>query len=166
MIDIRHTNAFLLGVSAVLLISLIPGGPIENRDFSHHSPLILTSFNTFLTLLGMGSLLLIPVCLQGLRFAGTLSMTAGLSYFVVYIIDLVGLFPQTPSAMPLALFSIEVTGSLVALLLLWAGWHLRRSSEQNPQSTTPIPPWQTALLVFIGIALVIFATYSAMQSAA
>ena len=48
--------AVLLVVSSFLLAILVPGGPIETRSFSHISPLILGSFNTFLTLLGMLSL--------------------------------------------------------------------------------------------------------------
>lgn len=165
-IDIRHTNAFLLGLSALLLMSLVPGGPIENRDFSHIAPWVLTAFNTFLTLLGMGSLLVIPLCLKGLRLGGSLAMLAALSYFVVYVIDLLGLFPQTPSTMPLALFSIEVVGSLIALPLFWAGRQLRQLSDAAGQQHTALKPWQVVVLTLTGIAVVIFATYSAMQSAA
>ena len=40
-IDRRYTVSVLLIVSALLLSSLIPGGPVEHRDFSHIHPIIL-----------------------------------------------------------------------------------------------------------------------------
>ncbi|WP_035526735.1 hypothetical protein [Haliea salexigens] len=48
----------LLVLSGIALSSLVPGGPIENRDFSHIAPVVLLVFNIFLTALGLGSFLL------------------------------------------------------------------------------------------------------------
>ena len=161
----RYSSAVLLGLSAALLISLVPGGPIENRDFSHISPLILTAFNVFLTVLGIGSLLLIPLCLKRFKVAGTLSMFVAASYLVVYLIDLFAIFPQTPTPMSQALFSVEVLGSIVSLPLLWAGWQLRCMNTKTTPEAKLLTPRQTALLILVSVAIVIFATWSAMHSA-
>lgn len=55
MKSVPSVTAALLLLSAVLLGVLVPGGPIETRNFSHISPWILGSFNTFLTSLDLGS---------------------------------------------------------------------------------------------------------------
>lgn len=54
---INDTNriAILLYTSFLLLSSLIPGGPIETRSFSHIDSEVLLAFNTFLTLVALGS---------------------------------------------------------------------------------------------------------------
>ena len=54
----HHQAAFWLIVSVGLLSSLIPGGPVENRDFSHIHAGVLGAFNIFLTVLDLGSLVL------------------------------------------------------------------------------------------------------------
>ena len=144
----------------------MPGGPIENRDFSHISPLILTAFNVFLTALGMGSLLLILLCLKRFRVAGTLSIIAAASYLLVYLIDLLGIFPQTPTPMSQALLCVEVLGSIVALPLMWVGWQLSRTNSDTAHEVKTLSSVQISLLIIVSLAIVIFATWSAMHSAA
>ena len=61
MISKRYWIAGLLALSAISLSLLVPGGPIETRSFSHINPIILASFNTFLTTLSILSLLLVQV---------------------------------------------------------------------------------------------------------
>lgn len=53
---INYIIPALLIVSAVNLALMIPGGFVEMRDFSTYSSLVLGLFNTFLTILGLGSL--------------------------------------------------------------------------------------------------------------
>ncbi|MEL6930545.1 MAG: hypothetical protein AAFO95_18205, partial [Cyanobacteria bacterium J06600_6] len=47
--SIKYGVPALLALSSGLLTSLVPGGLIETRSFAHINPLILGSFNTFLT---------------------------------------------------------------------------------------------------------------------
>ena len=107
----------LLLLSAVSLTSLVPGGPIETRDFSHISPLVLGSFNIFLTTLSLTSFLLLYFVWQRQRWAFVASGIWGIGYFLVYVLDLARWFPVSPDAMPPALFAIEVFGTILSIPL-------------------------------------------------
>ena len=104
-------------LSAVSLTSLVPGGPIETRDFSHISPLVLGSFNIFLTTLSLTSFLLLYFVWQRQRWAFVASGIWGIGYFLVYVLDLARWFPVSPDAMPPALFAIEVFGTILSIPL-------------------------------------------------
>ena len=54
----RHLVALLLALSAINLALMIPGGFVETRDFSAYPASVLAAFNIFLTVLGLGSLVL------------------------------------------------------------------------------------------------------------
>jgi hypothetical protein len=54
-----YSAPVLLLLSTLLFWTLIPGGPVETRRFSHLSPFILGSFNKFLAVLGLGSLVVV-----------------------------------------------------------------------------------------------------------
>ena len=108
---IEYALAGLLGLSAVLLGMLIPGGPIENRDFSYIPPITLGIFNVFLTVLGIGSLAIVYFAFLGSKIAIMSSALCGISYFLVYALDLKKIFPVSPDKMPRSLFWIEVLGS-------------------------------------------------------
>ena len=72
----------LLVLSGIALSSLVPGGPIENRDFSHIAPVVLLVFNIFLTALGLGSFLLVAGLMPGMaaNFLGSGELPAGLCH--------------------------------------------------------------------------------------
>jgi len=161
----QHTVSFLLLVSGLLLSSLVPGGPIENRDFSHINAGILLIFNIYLTVLGLGSFVLIPYVLGSGRYASMLGALAGLSYLVVYGVDLLGWFPETPSEMSTLLLSIELVGMAVALPLLYVSNQLPRNGSFGAHrgiSHWTDPKW--LLLGIAGIVIVMFATWSAMAT--
>ena len=83
-----HTQTALwLLVSAALLTSLIPGGPIENRDFSHIHPGILSLFNVFLTTLDLGSIPLAYFAAKGRSWALKGAFAAAVAYFGVFAVD-------------------------------------------------------------------------------
>ncbi|QUN06373.1 hypothetical protein KDN34_02590 [Shewanella yunxiaonensis] len=156
----------LLGTSAVLLGLLIPGGPIETRDFSHISPMTLGIFNVFLTVLGIGSLALIYFSFIGSEIAVIMAAICGVSYFLVYALDLAKIFPVSPNKMPRALFWIEVIGlilsipltllSLIYLLLPTEGAGI---SEVSPSTML----LGLVAVIVVGAGIVIFATKSAMR---
>lgn len=168
---IQYGAPVLLALSSVLLTSLVPGGLIETLSFAHINPIILGSFNTFLTSLSLLSLLLIYFVWQRQRWAYAASTIVGLSYFLVYVLDLGRLFPVSPDAIPPALFAIEVLGTIVSLpLMLISVQGLRFSKEQSISGTqmgrSPFDQIKKVATVIaitlLGIGIITFATRSAM----
>lgn len=153
----------LLIVSTVNLTLMIPGGFIESRDFSHISPIILGGFNIFLTTLGMLSLFLIYFINKKQKWAFKASFICGLSYFIVYTIDLLGIFPKTPTAMPLLLLVLEILGTILSIPLMYYSF-LRIKMAGNEQKTmlNKYVYFFIILATLIGVGIIIFATKSAM----
>lgn len=75
----KYSIAILLLLSCGLLGVLVPGGFVETRDFSHINPFVLGSFNAFLTLLVMISLLIIYYLLQDINWAYIVAAICSLS---------------------------------------------------------------------------------------
>jgi len=99
----KNIVSALLLLSFVLLAVLVPGGPIETRNFTHINPVILGALNTFLTLLGIVSILLVYFISKEKKWAFIVSAICGISYFLVYALDLGKIFPVSPDSMPQAL---------------------------------------------------------------
>ena len=163
---IGYTIAGLLVLSAVLLGLLIPGGPIENRNFSHIAPTILGIFNTFLTVLGIASLPLAYFSIGAGNIALIASAVCGISYFLVYALDLTTIFPVSPDKMPRALFIIEVLGFIIAIpLTFFSLYYLtlpRAGITEMDLSSSTINSIFVVVLI-IGIGVIIFATKAAMR---
>lgn len=153
----------LLAASAVNLTFMIPGGYIESRDFSHISPIILGGFNIFLTTLGMVSLFLVYFINKKQKWALKAAFVCGLSYFIVYTIDLAGIFPKSPTAMPFLLLILETLGTVLAIPLIYFA-SLKTTVINNEKKTTlnKYIYWLIGLAIFVGIGIIIFATKSAM----
>ncbi|MEO1341454.1 MAG: hypothetical protein AAFV28_10025 [Cyanobacteria bacterium J06635_13] len=170
--SVKYGVPALLALSSGLLTSLVPGGFIETRSFAHINPVILGGFNTFLTTLSLASLLLVYFAWQEYRWAYVTSFIAGLSYFLVYVLDLGKLFPVSPDAMPTALLTIEILGTIVSLpLMLVSGWGIQHSAKQlaqdkNPQLNLDLAGKKQIFIAIgitlIGLGIIIFATRSAM----
>lgn len=177
----HHQVTALLVLSAILLASLIPGGPIENRDFSHIHTGILAGFNIFLTALNLGTFALTYSVIKQLAWANTAVFLAAVSYFIVYAIDLAQIFPRSPTPMSQALSLIEVLGMCAAVPLMYLSWPYTPFSSQNSQhqerdvnsdvsenESTPITGFRMALmavLIALGVGIIFFATDSAMNPA-
>jgi hypothetical protein len=169
----KHWVAGLLGFSGLALSLLVPGGPIETRSFSHINSLTLGAFNTFLTVLGLGSLLLIYFVLRSERWAIFVAAVCGLSYLGVYGLDLAQVFPVSPDAMPPALFAIEVLGTVISFPLIalsiqaLRGLNPKMSVASSPSTDLSLS-WKMlqALMVIslgmIALGIMAFATRSAM----
>ena len=82
----------LLVASALNLALMIPGGFVETRDFSAYPSIVLGAFNVFLTVLGLGSLVLAYTITKAGR-GHSWSALAGLSFVGVYLLDLGRIFP-------------------------------------------------------------------------
>lgn len=143
---------------------MIPGGFIESRDFSHISPIILSGFNTFLTVLGLSSLFIAYFNFRNHSWARYVSTLCGLSYLTVYAIDLLKIFPKTSSPFPLPLLILEIIGILLTLPLIYY--------SSIDKATTDIPQriqkrrmyYILAGAIIIGIGIIIFATQAAMTA--
>ncbi|MCI5108123.1 MAG: hypothetical protein MRY76_15575 [Pseudomonadales bacterium] len=155
----RALSALLL-ISAILLISLAPGGPIETRDFSHIPAAVLALFNVFLTVLGLGSILLAWL-LFSRQCRWYWPFLAGASYFLVYGLDLLTIFPESPTAMNQALWAIEVAGMIVALpVMILSGFFMQSNDSSRSQEQVPVAIILGAGLA--GLVIVAFTTISAM----
>ncbi len=154
---------YLLGISALNLALMIPGGFIESRDFSHISPIILLTFNIFLTLLGMISLLIIYFVIKKQKWALNIAFVCGFSYFVVYIIDLIKLFPKSPTPMPLLLLLLEVLGSFLAIaLMFYSALSIKIFSEKTEVSINKKIYLLIIFVILLSIGIIFFATNAAM----
>ena len=151
--------AILLALSAVNLALMIPGGFVETRDFSAYPPLVLAAFNIFLAVLGLGALVLAWRTLRsGIRTAW--SWAAAFGFAGVYLFDLFKIFPVTPVPMSEPLAALEWIGTALACLLGAALVGTRTAVARGPAKRQPIG--QVLLLTTAGIAIVAFATQSAM----
>lgn len=162
----RHTKIInlLLIISAINLILMVPGGFIESRDFSHISSIVLGTFNVFLTSLGMVSLFLAYFIYKKQKWAVWTAFIAGLSYFIVYTIDLAEIFPKSPTKMPLSLFSLEIIGTVMAFPIMYYSVKQLKQLEKNNSKLLLNKSiyWLIGIASLIGLGIIIFATKSAM----
>lgn len=156
----------LLVIAFLTLASLIPGGPIETRDFSHISPILLSAFNFFLTVLGLGSLVFAYFVHLKDKWGVVGSLIAGISYFAVYTFDLARIFPVSPTPMSLLLNLIEISSVVVALGIVVISVILLLIQDSfNPASPPNLLPQHNLSYLVIGIALTIaIALYATLSS--
>ena len=157
----RHLVALLLALSAINLALMIPGGFVETRDFSAYPASVLAGFNIFLTVLGIGSLVLAWLTWRG-GVRRLLSWAAAIGFAGVYLLDLFKIFPVTPVPMSNLLETLEWAGTGLAVLLGVAllGAEERETALVSRESS--IPRWLTIVLAACGIGIVVFATIAAM----
>ncbi len=113
----------LLIVLILLFGLLVPGGPVENRDFSHMAssdPLNLFNlFNAFLIIFLMTIIAMIFYTQTHERWTYYVSILIGITFIFIASIDLAGIFPTSPTPMSTPLMTIEVIDSWIALLVIW-----------------------------------------------
>lgn len=162
----KHTKIInsLLIISAINLTLMIPGGFIESRDFSHISSIILGGFNVFLTTLGMVSLFLVYFIYKKQKWAVYTAFITGVSYFIVYTIDLAKIFPKSPTPMSSTLFYLEILGTIIAIPIMFYSVKKLKELENNNSKLLLNKSiyWLTVIAGLIGLGIIIFATKSAM----
>lgn len=114
-----------------MLASLIPGGPIETRDFSHLSPQTSQAFNACLTMLGIASIVVGALVWFRWRWTYILAGLLSLGYIAVYVLDLAEIFPVSPSPMPQLLWLIEWMGTILALITIYYVIHALRGTDAS-----------------------------------
>ena len=81
----------LLTLMILLLATLVPGGPVENRDFSHmmsSDPLnAFNLFNAFLIIILLITITMIFYTQTREKWAYRVSLFLGISYFITFSID-------------------------------------------------------------------------------
>ena len=156
----RAIAAFVL-LSALNLALMVPGGIVETRSFPDYSVTVLAAFNVFLTVLGLGSLILGYRILRSGQ-AGAMPLFAGIGYVAVYGLDLAEIFPVSAAPMSLALFTMEWTGTVLgAALIALSVAHLARGGSGAADRPALSAPTIGALVV-LTLGIVVFATWSAM----
>lgn len=167
-INRKYSIIVLSILSSGLLAILVPGGAIETRGFEHINPLALLTFNIFLTLLVMVSILNIYYLFRDEKWAYTVATFYGVAYFLVYILDLGQIFPVSTDPMSYTLFSIEVLGSVVSIPLIFLSIKERSIPNLRQEQTTKRQPYSKKLIYFalvlflLSLGIIAFATKSAM----
>lgn len=157
---LSRTVALLLALSAVNLALMVPGGLVETRSFPGYSVVVLIAFNVFLTVLGLGGLILSwRVWRSGA--VGALSPVAGFAFTAVYLADLLEVFPVSTIPMPPLLATLEIIGTVLGIAL--SGFGSRAVMQRNYHDTGQfrLPPGALALLAALSVGIVIYATLAA-----
>lgn len=153
--------AILLVLGTINLALMIPGGTVETRSFPEYGVAVLTAFNTFLTLLGLGSLILAYWTFQTKR-ASVLSILAGVAFVAVYILDLANIFPVATEPMSKTLAAMEWIGTLISLAIIAVGLSAVFAQDSSAGPVRKLPMWLVVVLAGVTFAIVVFATVSAM----
>jgi len=113
----------LVAICLLLLIfsfaTLVPGGPIENRDFSHLSPQVFWGFNAFLLGLGFVSLIVIFLAWQGKKSAFWTAIIVAWLFVGVFILDWSKVFPTSPDPMGFGLCLMEIIDFILCVYILF-----------------------------------------------
>ena len=104
----------LLLILVASFITLVPGGPVETRDFSHLGGAVFWGFNVFLIALGLAAIGAGIVLRRGSRLAARIAIAVSWGYIFVVLLDLGHVFPVSPDPIPLLLGLIEILDAILA----------------------------------------------------
>ena len=152
----------------ILLVSLIPGGPIENRDFSHLNPLAVWLYNGLLTVLGFGTLVLAFFMILGKRYAFRMGVFVGLAWLILTLFDLLQIFPTSPTPMSFLLFSIELSIIILSIIATLCSYKAMKTMDHNshPAPVLRRRIWLIAgpIILILGAIAIIYASLSIIYS--
>jgi hypothetical protein len=115
LIDYRKAVAICLLALLLSFATLVPGGPIENRDFSHMDGLAYWGFNAFLISLSLAGFLSVYFVWRGRRAAYWAAIVVGWLFVAVVALDLGHVFPVSPDPTGFALGMIMIADGILAL---------------------------------------------------
>lgn len=107
--------SIVLFLNVTLLAILVPGGPIENRDFSKLKGVVFWGFNVFLVSLGILTFWTSYIVLKDLSYAAMMIKVVSVGYGLVYALDLAMIFPKSPTKMSKALMLLEIINLSLAI---------------------------------------------------
>lgn len=114
----RRNNPVVAVCLLVLLLSfssLVPGGPIENRDFFHLSDAVFWGFNAFLITLGLVGFATIYFVWKGRRWAYWTAIVVGWLFIGVVALDLGKIFPISPDPTGFVLGLVMIVDAILAM---------------------------------------------------
>jgi len=115
MLNINSPSRLVAGFLGALIVSfatLVPGGLIETRDFSHLDPIVFWGFNAFLIGLAIGGLGTLYFLWKNHHQAYKFAIAIAWLYIVVFILDWAQVFPVSSDSMSVALCGIEIFGAV------------------------------------------------------
>ena len=167
MMPARRLTPLILILATLSLIPLIPGGPIENRSFGHIPVPVLVAFNAFITVTVLGSVPLAFLARRGGRRILTLVVLDGLGYVAIFALDLLHIFPVSPTPMSPTLFGFEIAGLGCGLLIVASALRDMRRPRPQPAAHQSFPALaRTGLILAAVLAAgfaVIFGTIGALH---
>ena len=113
--DCRKTVVFCFLALLLSFSSLAPGGPVENRDFSHLSRATFNGFNAFLISLAIAGFVSIFFIWKRKREAYWAAIVIGWLFVMVIASDLGRVFPTSPDPTGFALGMIMIVDAILAL---------------------------------------------------
>ena len=106
-----------LTLSVLNLCFMILSILTKTRVFPDYPPMVITLFTVFLITLGVLSIWQLFTGLDSQAMRGKILLLLTVEYFVVYVADLVNIFPRSATPMGQTLFAVEVFGVVLAVLL-------------------------------------------------
>ena len=122
MSDTSHaplrTAAVLMAALVGSFVTLVPGGPIETRDFTALGGGVFWGFNAFLIALAVLALAAAFAMWRGAAAGAWGAIAAAWGYVFVVLLDLGHVFPTSPDPIPLLLGLVEILDFLLALYVI------------------------------------------------
>ncbi|MBC7282436.1 MAG: hypothetical protein H5U12_13510 [Hoeflea sp.] len=95
--------------------TLVPGGPVETRDFSGLGGPVFWGFNVFLVTLGVIALVAAIGLIKARLALAWAAIAVSWGYVFVVLLDLGAVFPRSPDPIPLPLGLIEILDLILAI---------------------------------------------------
>jgi len=149
----RRLTPVLLILAVLSMAPLIPGGPVENRSFDHIPVTVLIAFNAFITAVVLGSILLAVLARRGGRRVLAWVIADGLGYVAIFALDLLHIFPVSPTPMSPALTGFELAGLALGLAVIVSAMRDLRRPQPAGTGSRPLPAGVRRLILGGALAL-------------
>ena len=111
----RKEVLFCLLALLLSFASLVPGGPVETRDFSHMDARAYWAFNAFLATLGLAGFVAAYLVWRDETRGYRAAVVIGWLYVAVVALDLGHVFPVSPDPTSLIFGIIMIADAILAL---------------------------------------------------
>lgn len=158
----RSQLSVCLGLNAILMTLMLPGGPVEIRDFSAYSATTLTLYRLFLSALITGTLLSISLCIKQYQGAGAGSIIAGICYLSAHALGLLDILLHSPNPATAILLTLELVACTAAISLILLGKKLVEHENSRTGAQNTLSAFQWLIVIAAANCLVIFTCYWGM----